>query len=156
MFGTKKDDNGMSTSPKGADMAFNTIAKGTIIEGNISAEGDLRIEGKINGTVICNSKLVVGKTGYIEGSVDARNATVEGEISGNVITRELLQVDPTGKITGDIITQKLVVQMGAVFTGNCRMGDAAKDSIAKPVPRLQEPGKNSGNGAAESKVAAKA
>jgi cytoskeletal protein CcmA (bactofilin family) len=113
------------------DGNWNKIAKGTVVMGNINAEGDLRIEGKVVGTIICNSKLVVSETGQIEGDIDARNATVEGEIKGNVVTRELLQIDKTGKITGDIYTQKLVVQMGAIFTGTCKMGDAAKEVLGK-------------------------
>ncbi|MEZ4687826.1 MAG: polymer-forming cytoskeletal protein [Bacteroidia bacterium] len=139
MFG-KNETNGrqpeVATRP-GAG-GTNTISRGTVIEGNITAEGDMRIEGKVIGTLVCNSKLVVSGTGYIEGAVDARNAVVEGEIKGNVVTRELLQIDKSGKVHGDIFTQKLVVQMGATFTGNCKMGDAAKDMLNKKQARPSE------------------
>jgi cytoskeletal protein CcmA (bactofilin family) len=108
----------------------------------------MRIEGKVIGTLVCNSKLVVSGTGYIEGSVDARNAVVEGEIKGNVITRELLQIDKSGKVYGDIFTQKLVVQMGATFTGNCKMGDAAQDMLNKKPARPAENTKRQGKPAA--------
>lgn len=142
MFGTKNSNENtsrtMSSSSRSEVRGLNTISKGTVVVGNINAEGDLRIEGKVIGTLVCNSKLIVSSTGYVEGSVDARNATIEGEINGNVVTRELLQVDKTGKIYGDIFTQKLVVQMGATFTGTCKMGDAAKDALAKTPQRASE------------------
>ncbi|MEZ4825989.1 MAG: polymer-forming cytoskeletal protein [Bacteroidia bacterium] len=112
--------------------------KSIVVVGNINAEGDLRVEGKVIGTLVCNSKLVVSGTGYIEGSVDARVATVEGEIKGNVVTRELLTIDKTGKIFGDIFTQKLVVQMGAIFTGSSKMAEAAKDKLTETQPRAKD------------------
>ncbi|MEM6260890.1 MAG: polymer-forming cytoskeletal protein [Bacteroidota bacterium] len=134
MFGNKSNETSSrpsSSSSKGNDKTWNNIAAGTVVVGNINAEGDMRIEGKVIGTLVCNSKLVVSGTGYIEGSVDARNATIEGEIKGNVITRELLQLDKSSKVYGDIFTQKLVVQMGAIFTGSCKMGEAAQEILKR-------------------------
>jgi len=138
MFGNKPATENTPASAPRTDGNWNKIAKGTVVMGNINAEGDLRIEGKVVGTIVCNSKLVVSETGSIEGNVDARNATIEGEIKGNVVTRELLQIDKTGKITGDIYTQKLVVQMGAIFTGNCKMGDAAKEVLGRTPDRAKD------------------
>lgn len=143
MFGTKNETNRpkvkptSSTAPKG-EMRTNRISEGTVLVGNINAEGDLRVEGKVIGTLVCNSRLVVSETGYIEGNVDSRVATVEGEIRGNVVTRELLTIDKTGKIYGDIFTQKLVVQMGAVFTGSSKMAEAAKDALTKTPERPKD------------------
>lgn len=106
---------------------LNTIARGTVLVGKITTKGDIRIEGKIIGTITCDAKLVIGKNGSVEGNVDARNAYIEGEVEGTVVIRELLQLQETGRIRGDIYTSKLSVQVGANFTGNCRMGkDAAK------------------------------
>lgn len=142
MFG-KNETNGKTTEAAARSSAggTNTITQGTVIEGNITAEGDMRIEGRVIGTLVCNAKLVVSGSGIIEGSVDARNAFVEGKIKGNVVARELLQIDKSGSINGDIFTQKLVVQMGANFTGNCKMGDAAKEVLAKGPAR---PGQSNG------------
>lgn len=141
MFGNKTNETNTgksTTQPLTGSGGLNTISTGTVILGDVSAEGDMRIEGKVIGTIVCNSRLVVSASGYIEGSVDAKNAIVEGEIKGNVIIRELLQLDKTGKIQGDIVTSKLVVQMGATFTGNCKMGDAAKDQLAKNQAKPQD------------------
>ncbi|GAB4410041.1 MAG: hypothetical protein OHK0039_14160 [Bacteroidia bacterium] len=142
MFGSKNETarpkvNANNVPPKTIGRS-NIIAEGTVVVGNINAEGDLRVEGKVVGTLVCNSKLVVSATGTIEGNVDARMATVEGEIKGNVITRELLTIEKTGKIFGDIFTQKLVVQMGAIFTGSSKMAEAAKEMLTKAPQRAKD------------------
>ncbi|MDX2283535.1 MAG: polymer-forming cytoskeletal protein [Bacteroidia bacterium] len=141
MFGNKNETNrpNVPANTGGPGEARrNIIAEGTVVVGNINAEGDLRVEGKVVGTLVCNSKLVVSGTGYIEGNVDSRVATVEGEIKGNVVTRELLTIDKTGKIFGDIFTQKLVVQMGAIFTGSSKMAEAAKEMLTKLPPKAKD------------------
>lgn len=109
-------------SESGGENALNIIGKGTVITGNITAAGDMRVEGKITGMVICKSKLVLSPDGVIEGNIDAQQATLAGEVKGTVIARQLLQIMETGKVQGDIVTEKLIVQLGAYFTGNCRMG----------------------------------
>ena len=152
MFGNKTE-NGKSTSaaPRTGEGRANQISEGTVIVGDINAEGDLRVEGKIIGTLTCNSKLIVSSTGFIEGKVDARVATVEGEIKGNVVTRDLLTIDKTGKIYGDIFTQKLVVQMGAIFTGSSKMADSAKEELGKNPPSPKEMLRKAGRDVSEPK-----
>jgi cytoskeletal protein CcmA (bactofilin family) len=136
MFGSSKSkDNkkGMATE----NNVLNTIAKGTTLEGKITTKGDIRVEGKVIGTITCDAKLVIGENGSVEGFVDARNAYIAGEVKGQVVVRELLQLQEKGKIEGDIYTQKLSVQVGAVFTGNCRMGNDAKNMLSESQSRME-------------------
>jgi cytoskeletal protein CcmA (bactofilin family) len=116
---------------------LNTIARGTVLEGKIITKGDIRIEGKVIGTVTCDAKLVIGENGSVEGIVDARNAYIAGTVKGQVIVRDLLQLQEKGNIHGDIYTQKLSVQIGATFTGNCRMGSEAKSMLAESQSRIE-------------------
>ncbi len=133
MFGSSKskESKGMAQ-----DNVLNTIARGTVLEGKITTKGDIRVEGKVIGTITCEAKLVVGEHGSVEGYVDARNAYIAGNVKGQVVVRELLQLQEKGKIEGDIFTQKLSVQVGASFTGNCRMGQDAKVMLAEAKSRL--------------------
>jgi cytoskeletal protein CcmA (bactofilin family) len=109
-------------SDGGSENALNIIGKGTIIQGNVTAGGDMRVEGRITGTVMCKAKLVLSPDGVIEGNIDAQQATLAGEVKGTVVARQLLQIMETGKVLGDIVTEKLIVQLGAFFSGNCKMG----------------------------------
>ena len=135
MFGSKSKGQ---ESRMATDNVLNTISKGTVLVGNITTKGDIRVEGKIIGTITCSSKLVIGNDGYVEGNVDAKNANIAGEVKGTVIIRELLQLHESGKIVGDIYTQKLAVKIGANFSGTCRMGEDAKDVLQKAPANIEE------------------
>jgi cytoskeletal protein CcmA (bactofilin family) len=126
------------------DNVLNTIARGTILEGKITTKGDIRVEGKVIGTISCDAKLVIGEHGSVEGFVDARNAYIAGQVKGEVVVRELLQLQEKGRIEGDIYTQKLSVQIGASFSGNCRMGDEAQSVLGKAKERAEEYTKDQG------------
>jgi cytoskeletal protein CcmA (bactofilin family) len=139
MFGSSKGNNSSPNNGKSmaVDNVLNTIARGTVLEGKITTKGDIRIEGKVIGTVTCDAKLVIGENGSVEGTVDARNAYIAGSVKGLVVVRELLQLQERGNILGDIYTQKLSVQIGATFTGNCRMGGDAKSVLAEAQNRAE-------------------
>lgn len=110
------------------ESVLNTVARGTVIEGRITTKGDIRVEGTVIGSVKCEAKLVVGEHGLVDGDVDSKTAYISGTVKGKVLVRELLQLQESGKIEGDIITQKLSVQIGATFTGSCKMGNDAMKS----------------------------
>lgn len=115
--------------PKGTETqgTVNIIGQGTVIEGQIRSSGDLRIDGTIMGSVTSKSKVVLGITGQVIGDVICQNADISGSIKGKTTVVELLFLKSTAKINGDIITGKLVVEVGASFTGNCNMGPMIKD-----------------------------
>lgn len=106
---------------------INIIGLGTTIEGNVDAQGDIRIDGKITGNVTSKGKVVLGTTGIVEGNIIAKNAEVAGETIGKINTEELLILKSTANINGDIISSKLMVETGANFTGTCQMGAVVKE-----------------------------
>ena len=105
----------------------NIIGKGTILEGSLETFGNIRIEGKVIGNVKTKSKAAFGQSSEVEGSVLAQNAEVAGHISGTVEVTEVLVLKDTAVIDGDIITNKLIIESGAVFNGGCKMGVKSKE-----------------------------
>ncbi|MFA9213260.1 MAG: polymer-forming cytoskeletal protein [Candidatus Methylacidiphilales bacterium] len=101
---------------------INIINAGTSIVGDISSEGDLRIDGLVKGNITVKSKLVLGASSKVEGNVKATNCDVQGTVNGNIIIEELLSVKATAKIIGDITSQKLIIESGAEFNGHSKMG----------------------------------
>ena len=107
--------------------AINLIGLGTKIIGDIISAGDVRIDGSLNGNIKLNGRLVVGPNGKIEGNVICQNADISGEVKGTVEVVEMLALKATAKILGDMVTGKLSIEPGAVFTGSCNMGAIVKN-----------------------------
>ncbi len=101
------------------------ISAGTILNGDVTSDNDLRIDGTIKGNVICNAKIIIGETGFIEGNIDGQNADITGKVLGNLAIRDLLQLKNTGNIQGNIAAGKLQIDPSATFNGQCQMGAVA-------------------------------
>src|SRR4051812_35230880 len=101
--------------------SINLIGAGTVIEGDIRSNGDIRIDGTISGNVYSKAKVVLGATGVVEGDINSQSADISGSIKGKIAISELLFLKASAKITGDIVTGKLIVEVGASFTGSCNM-----------------------------------
>lgn len=102
--------------------ASNRILLGTEITGDIKSNGDLRIDGKITGSITIEGKLVIGENGLVEGEVNCKNIAVSGTLKGKIHIEELTSLAKTAKVEGDLFTGKLAVEPGAEFSGTCSMG----------------------------------
>jgi cytoskeletal protein CcmA (bactofilin family) len=135
-------NKGVITRPADAagNGAINIIGAGTVIEGEVKSNGDIRVDGTIKGSVTSKSKVVIGATGSIEGDVTCQNADISGAIIGKTTVSEMLFLKANARINGDIQTGKLVVEVGASFTGNCSMGPVIKDikNADRPAQKLAE------------------
>lgn len=125
MFGNKNKTTTASSGTTSNDkVSANTIQNGTIIEGKISSEGSIRIDGKLIGSITTKAKLVIGKTGIIEGDINCKNASIEGKVNGTITVLDMLDLKSTGHIKGDITTSKFVVEPGAIFNGKSTMSNS--------------------------------
>ncbi len=106
--------------------SINIITSGTLIKGDITASGDFRLDGTLEGNIQLNGKLVVGDSGIVNGNVLCVNANVIGTVNGNLSVKELLSLNATARVKGDILINKLSIEPGAVFTGRCRMLDEVR------------------------------
>lgn len=115
-----KNNNSEGTS-------VNLIGAGTIIEGDVTTSGDIRIDGSLKGSIKVKGKLVIGVSGSVDGEVICQNADMSGTLKGKIVVSELLTLKASAKLTGDIITNKIAVEPGATFSGSCSMGGVIKD-----------------------------
>jgi len=116
----------------------NIIGRGTTLTGDLETIGNLRIEGKMKGNVKSKSKIAIGHSSEVDGNVLAQNAEVAGHITGTIEVTETLVLKDSAVIEGDIITNKLLVESGAVFNGTCKMGVKSKEiRIEQKEPVLQ-------------------
>jgi cytoskeletal protein CcmA (bactofilin family) len=109
-----KNDNNQNS-------ALNMIGTGTTINGDLLSDGDLRIDGNINGKVVSKSKIAMGATSIINGDLKARSADISGKVDGDLFIDETLFLRSSARINGNITTSKLVIESGAEFNGTCFM-----------------------------------
>lgn len=118
----------MSKKMKNVEMESklpNMIGPGTKIVGNIETNGDIRIDGNIEGNINSKGKVVVGNNGFVKGEVICSNAEISGTVHGKMAITELLSLKASSKVSGDIKSGKLSIEPGALFTGTCAMGNTA-------------------------------
>lgn len=113
----------------------NIIGKGSTFKGEIQTYGNIRIEGKVIGDIISKSKIAIGPSAVVEGNVKAQIAEVEGTVTGSLEISDVLTLKGNCTVNGDIISNKLVVESGAKFDGQCKMGN---QNMKIELPDLKE------------------
>jgi cytoskeletal protein CcmA (bactofilin family) len=121
--------------------AINLISIGTDITGDIKSNGDIRIDGSLTGNLNTKGKVVIGATGKVKGEIICKNSEVAGIIEGKITVGQLLNLKASSKIHGDIVTSKLSIEPGAVFSGNCKMSDTEVNAGAGII-KEKEPEKS--------------
>lgn len=123
MFSESKKDK----SPMETNSNQNIIAQGTKVTGDLVSEGDFRIDGQVEGNLRSPGKIVVGKSGFIKGTLVGTDAYFEGKFSGKITLSGTLTLKSSAHIEGEVILGKLAVEPGATFNVNCAMKGAVKE-----------------------------
>lgn len=114
--------------------SFNILSNGTELIGDITINGDFRVDGTIKGNIICFGKIIVGTTANIEGKIICENAEIAGQIYGEIKTTELTIFKDTAIFKGDFLTSKLYVETGAMLTMSCDMTEKTEKTENKINP----------------------
>jgi len=101
---------------------INLVGKGTVFEGTVRADSDVRASGQVVGTLQVEGKAMIAESGSVDGEIIATNADIAGHVQGEIQVKELLVLKSTARVDGNIETDRLVVEEGAQFTGECKMG----------------------------------
>ena len=119
----------------------NIIALGTKLVGDFNSEGDLRIDGTVEGNIKTTGKVVVGKSGVIKGTLQGTDAYFEGTFSGKLALSGTLTLKAAAHIEGEVVAGKLAVEPGATFNVTCVMKGSVKEMNKSEQQRPQEAGK---------------
>jgi cytoskeletal protein CcmA (bactofilin family) len=94
------------------------IGQGVVIEGRITSAQDLRIDGKVEGTIeVGNHGLIVGAGAEVKANLVAKSILISGTVIGNVTASERIDVQTTGSVLGDIKSPRLVLIEGSAVKG---------------------------------------
>jgi len=147
-------------SPGGGKAAL--IGAKIQINGEISGEENLIIEGKVDGKVSLDAHRVeIGRSGQVNANVTAKVVKIAGKVRGDLMATEKVVISSTGNVHGNIVTPRMTLEDGAIFKGSIDMdpGEPAKTKVVPAVKKdaektaeknvgsagVKNPGKGKGN-----------
>src|ERR1044072_3053743 len=113
--------------------AATLIAAGTTLKGDISSNGDIRIDGTLQGNIQCQAKVIIGSNGSVEGDISGQQADIMGKVAGTIKVKELLQLKGGSHVNGNLYAGKLQIEPSANFNGQCHMTSATNGQVNNEV-----------------------
>lgn len=112
------------------------ISEGTTMKGTINSQSDIRIAGAIEGEVISKGKVIISSTALIEGNISSIDADIAGKVKGMVKIAGKIILRQSAQISGDIFSKSLIVEEGALISGNLRMNKQSEESDSDSKERF--------------------
>jgi len=97
------------------------IGEQCYIIGSLNVNGLLKIDGSVEGDLICEDDFVLGASGHIRGNTVCNNAYINGVIHGDISCKCTLTIESSGKVIGNILVKKLMISEGGLLDGKCTM-----------------------------------
>ena len=102
-------------------MANTIIGSTIVIDGEISGDEDLVIQGTVKGKLVLKENLIVENSGVVEADIETANVTISGQVTGNILAGERVELKADGRMVGDIKSPRILIADGASFKGNVDM-----------------------------------
>src|SRR5438045_6284092 len=99
------------------------LDRGASFKGELEFEDTMRIDGSFHGKIMSKNELIVGESATIEGDVHVGRVAISGTVIGKIVAAQRVEIHRNGKVYSDIDTPALIIEEGAIFQGNCVMGD---------------------------------
>ena len=96
---------------------------GSSFKGELEFEDTMRIDGRFNGKILSKNELIVGESAHIDGDIHVGRIAISGTVVSKIVADQRVEIHRNGKVYSDIDTPALIIEEGAVFQGNCVMGD---------------------------------
>ena len=106
------------------------LDRGASFKGELEFEDTMRIDGRFNGRITSKNELVVGESAQIEGEIHVGRVAISGTVIGKIVAEQRVEIHRNGKVYSDIDTPALIIEEGAIFQGNCVMGEKSKGNVA--------------------------
>ncbi|HEY2322152.1 MAG TPA: polymer-forming cytoskeletal protein [Thermoanaerobaculia bacterium] len=99
------------------------LDRGSSFKGELEFEDTMRIDGKFNGSITSKNELIVGESAHIDGDIHVGRIAISGTVVGKIKADQRVEIHRNGKVYSDVDTPALIIEEGAIFQGNCVMGD---------------------------------
>ena len=111
------------------------IGAGTVVSGNVTFTGGLRIDGHVHGNVVAAngepSTLVISEQAEVDGEIRVSHVVVNGKVSGPVVANDYLELQPKARVLGDVTYKTLDMHVGAVLRGRLNHAEPGTASVVE-------------------------
>jgi cytoskeletal protein CcmA (bactofilin family) len=111
------------------------IGAGTVVDGDVTFTGGLRIDGHVRGNVVAAngepSTLVVSEQAKVDGEIRVSHVVVNGTVNGPVTANDYLELQPKARIAGDVSYKMLEMHVGAVIQGRLDHAEPGTASVVE-------------------------
>jgi cytoskeletal protein CcmA (bactofilin family) len=97
---------------------YSVIDEHLAIAGDISTDGTIRVDGRIEGTLHRTHTMIIGAGATVIGSIEAREVVIGGEVTGNLVVSGRVEVQKTGTVHGDIRAAAVMLEEGGTVHGH--------------------------------------
>jgi cytoskeletal protein CcmA (bactofilin family) len=105
------------------------IGKGIKIKGDLTGQGDLIIEGQVEGHIQLNNHLTIEESGIVHANIEVEKLTVLGKASGNIDAQAKVEMKSSARVEGEIRAPSVVIEDGASFRGSIQMDVGIPEDI---------------------------
>lgn len=105
------------SDPTTASANRNHLSSDVEIKGTLKFQNDLVFDGKIEGEIISNATLTVGKSAHVQGEVKSKSIIILGSVQGNIEAVERVELKATAQLIGDLRAGRIIIEDGATFVG---------------------------------------
>jgi cytoskeletal protein CcmA (bactofilin family) len=105
------------------------ISKGVVVRGDLTGDGDLIIEGRVEGQISLKNRLVIANSASVQADIQASELTIDGETSGSIEVASVVAIKASARVAGDIRAPRVAIEDGAVFNGSIEMEVRLPDGV---------------------------
>jgi cytoskeletal protein CcmA (bactofilin family) len=122
----------MSTSSNSPTDRVSVLGPTLFFKGDLTAEEDLLIQGRVEGSITHTQRLTVGVQGSVKANIRAQTIVIEGTVDGDLQAEKSVFVKETAKVVGNISAPTISILEGACFSGHIDMDGRKAGQSAKP------------------------
>lgn len=114
------------------------LDEGTELQGELRFRDVLRVDGRVKGRIVSDNTLIIGETGQVDAEIDCGVVSIRGRVSGQVHGRQRIELLAGCRVQATLVSPKLVIEDGAFFQGECRMGGPPETAPTRTGPGEEE------------------
>lgn len=109
------------------------LDEGTELSGELRFRDVMRVDGRIKGRIVSDNTLIIGETGQVDAEIDCGVVSIRGRVTGTVRGRQRIELLSGCRVQATLVSPKLVVEDGAFFQGDCKMGEPPEGFATRPA-----------------------